>query len=262
MQPGRRTIVRLRRFALIALAASATALALEAADPPPQPPHTEVVVPVIGSIVGAGLVRWRTELRIVNNQRSEMTVSLLLPTVGDDRFLVQTLAPGEGMAFHDVLSEVFGLDNVLAPLLISMTSARPAAVFANAYGQRSDSETSAQPITPLLVTPSMPTRVLGSLSFNEAFRTNIGLANLGPGTAAFTLALRRVEGRNVAITEIVLPPYSLRHFPIQQLFPLISDGDNFAVYIEAPSPNTYVYASVIDNNSSEARFVSPVLGAD
>ena len=261
MQPSRRTIVRLRRFALTALAATNLALALQAADNPPLP-QTQVVVPVIGSVVGAGGVRWRTELRILNNQSREMTVSLLLPTIGDDRFLVQTLGPGEAMAFHDVLAEVFGLDNALAPLLISMTSARPAAIFATAFGQRADSETSPQPITPLLATPSMPTRILGGLSFNEGFRTNIGLANLGSGTAQFTLALRRVEGRNLAVTEIVLPPNSLRHFPIQQLFPIITDGDNFAVYIESPAANTYVYASVIDNHSSEARFVSPWLGGE
>ena len=261
MQPCRRTIVRLRSFALAALAAPAFALTLHAADNPPEP-QTQVVVPVIGSVVGAGGVRWRTELRIVNNQLREITVSLLLPTLGEDRFLVQTLGPGEGLAFHDVMAEAFGMDNVLAPLLISMTSARPAAVFATAFGQRTDSETSPQPITPLLATPSMPTRILGGLSFNDEFRTNIGLVNLGSGTARFTLALRRVEGRNVAVTEIVLPPNSLRHFPIQQLFPLISDGDDFAVFVEAPAANTYVYASVIDNNSSEARFVAPLLGGD
>ena len=260
MQPCRRTIVHLPRLALTALAAAVLSLPLRAADPPE--PQIQVVVPVIGSVVGAGGVRWRTELQIVNNQNREMTVSLLLPTVGDDRFLVQTLGPGEGMAFHDVLLEVFGLDNVLAPLLISMTSTRPAAVLATAFGQRADSETSPQPITPLLMTPSMPTRILDGLSFSEGFRTNIGLANLGSETAEFTLALRRVEGRNVAVTDIMLPPNSLRHFPIQQLFPLITDGDNFAVYVDAPAPNTYVYASVIDNNSSEARFVSPLLGSD
>jgi hypothetical protein len=261
MQPCRRTIVRLRRLALTAIAALALAPALQAADPTPEP-QTQVVVPVIGSVIGAGGVRWRTELRIINNQNREMTVSLLLPTLGDDHFLVQTLGPGEGMAFHDVLLDVFGLDNVLAPLLISMTSARPAVVLATAFGQRADSETSPQPIAPLLATPSMPTRILGGLSFNEEFRTNIGLANLGSGAAQFTLALRRVEGRNVAVIEVVLPPNSLRHFPIQQLFPLITDGDNFTVLVDAPAANTYVYASVIDNNSSEARFVSPLLGGD
>jgi hypothetical protein len=261
MQPCRRNLVRLRRLALTALAASMLALNLQAADTAPQP-QVQVVVPVIGSVVGAGGVRWRTELRIVNNQAREMTVSLLLPTIGDDRFLVQTLGPGEGMAFHDVLAEAFGLDSTLAPLLISMTSARPAAVFAAAYGQLSDSETAPQQIVPLMATASMPTRVLGGLSFSDAFRTNIGLANLGSGTAQFTLALRRVEGRNVAVTEVVLPPNSLRHFAIQQLFPVITDGDNFAVYIEAPAANTYVYASVIDNNSSDARFVSPFVGAN
>jgi hypothetical protein len=260
MQPWRRTFVHLRPLVLTALAIVAPGLPLHAADAPE--PQTQVVVPVIGSVIGAGGVRWRTELRIVNNQRREITVSLLLPTVADDRFLVQTLAPGEGMAFHDVLLEVFGLDNVLAPLLISMTSALPAAVEATAFGQRADSETSPQPITPLLATPSMPTRFIGGLSFNDEYRTNIGLVNLGSETARFTLALRRVEGRNVAVTDITLPPNSLRHFPIQQLFPVITDGDNFAVYIDAPAANTYVYASVIDNNSSEARFVSPLLSGD
>jgi hypothetical protein len=43
---------------------------------------------------------------------------------------------------------------------------------------------------------------------------------------------------------------------IQSLFPMISKGDDFTVVIETISRDTYVYASVIDNEHT-GRFVPP-----
>ena len=102
-----------------------------------------------------------------------------------------------------------------------------------------------------------PTRVLQGLSFSDDFRTNIGLSNLGDKDAVFTLALQRVPGRNVAVTHIALPPSSLWHASIQTVFPLITSGGNFSVVVETASPETHMYASVIENGTDNARYVSP-----
>jgi hypothetical protein len=84
--------------------------------------------------------------------------------------------------------------------------------------------------------------------------------NLGPATADFILALQHVPGRNLAVTRISLPSNALWHMSIQSAFPLITDGDHFAVLVETASPDTYVYASVIENATNVARFVQPTLG--
>jgi hypothetical protein len=107
-----------------------------------------------------------------------------------------------------------------------------------------------------------PLRTLNNLSFSDVFRTNIGLVNLGEKEATFTLGLQRLAGRNIAVARLTLGPNSLAHTSIQSLFPLIAKGDDFNVVIEASGPNTYVYASVIENATSEARFIAPSIGAD
>ncbi|MGZ8796250.1 MAG: hypothetical protein ACXW2F_02810, partial [Thermoanaerobaculia bacterium] len=56
-------------------------------------------------------------------------------------------------------------------------------------------------------------------------------------------------------------PNSLWHMSIQSAFPLITSGDNFSVVVETASPDTHVYASVIENATNSARFVEPSLGA-
>jgi arginine repressor len=40
---------------------------------------------------------------------------------------------------------------------------------------------------------------------------------------------------------------------------VITKGDDFTVVIETSTGNTYVYGSVIDNTSSEARFVAAAI---
>ena len=66
---------------------------------------------------------------------------------------------------------------------------------------------------------------------------------------------------NISVARLSLPPNSLSHTPIQILFPLITKGDDFSVVVETSSANTYVYGSVIENATSEARFIAPAIGA-
>jgi hypothetical protein len=58
---------------------------------------------------------------------------------------------------------------------------------------------------------------------------------------------------------VTVPPSTLRHFSIQTAFPLITSGDHFSVVVETSNPETYVYASVIENATTTARFVDAVV---
>jgi hypothetical protein len=102
-----------------------------------------------------------------------------------------------------------------------------------------------------------PFRMLDGLTFDDTIRTNIGLANLGEHEADIVLALQRVAGRNIATTRVKIPPLTLWHTSIQQLFPLISKGSDFSVLVETSDPDTHVYASVIENATNAARFIQP-----
>ena len=224
------------------------------------PPSVSVLVPIVGSIVGANDVRWRTAVELRNDSREEMFVALRLPTAADQPAIAFTLPPGATQSFADVINEGFGIDAALSPLVVQTMGKRSVRVTANVYGLRGTDLTRPEPIPITYSEATYPVRRLDGLSFSDAFRTNIGLVNLSDRTATFTLGLQRVSGRNIAVATITLPANSLVHNSIQSLFPVIAKGDDFTVVIETSATNTYVYASVIDNASNEARFVSPAIG--
>ncbi|MEA2236220.1 MAG: hypothetical protein QOC81_944 [Thermoanaerobaculia bacterium] len=242
--------------AIFLLLAAAAAMGADA------PQSVSVLVPIVGSVVGINNVRWKTDIDLFNDSRSEASVILSLPTAPDQPFILVTIPPSSGQHFGDIVAETFGMSETLSPLKITtIESARSVRVGANIYGVH-DAETSRP--EPIAVTygPSYgPLRTLNGLSFSDSFRTNIGLANLGEHEAIFTLALQRVPGRNVAVTSFKVGANTLIHTAVQALFPVITKGEDFTVIVETSSPDTYIYASVIDNNSNQTHFIQPAIAS-
>jgi len=247
-------MVSTRIMLLILLLAAATARAAEIES-------VVVRVPVVGSVIGIGGVRWKTDVQLFNDAARELTVRLALPATAAPELLV-TIPPGATERFADIAGQVFSLDSGLSPLEIeTFETKRPVRVSATIYGVRGAEIFSPEPIPVDYGSGAYyPQRALHGLSFSDTFRTNVGLANLGATEATFLLALQRLAGRNVALTRITLPPNTLSHVSIQSLFPLITRGDDFMVVVETGARDTYVYASVIDNITNEARFVQPAIG--
>jgi len=239
-----------------------TALAARGQQAPPaeRPQTVSVVVPIVGSTDGPNNVRWKTDIELRNDQRSEATVSLTLPTAPDQPSIITTIPPGDTVRFPDVVGETFGFDRVLSPLVVETLGRRSVTIRATAYGVRGTEVFRPQPIAVDYSNGSAaPLRILSGLSFSDDYRTNIGLANLGDTVATFTLALQRLAGRNVAVSHIPVGPNTLYHVAIQSLFPTITAGNDFAIVIESTSRNTYVYASVVENATNTAQFVQPLV---
>jgi hypothetical protein len=247
-------VASIRTLALLLLAAGSAG----AAD---LPPSAIVRVPVVGSVWGIGGIRWKTNVDLYNDTSSELTVRVTLPAA-DAPELLFPISPGATQRFPDI-AEAFSIEQALSPLEIeTYDSKRPIRVSATVYGVRGTDVFSPEPIPVDYGSDAYyPQRALSGLSFSDTFRTNIGLANLGAHDATFTLALQRLAGRNLALTRITLKPSSLAHVSIQSLFPLITKGDDFTVLVETGSRDTYVYASVIDNLTNEARFIQPAVGS-
>src|SRR5213592_661454 len=224
------------------------------------PQSVLVRVPVVGSVFGIGGVRWKTNVDLYNDSSHELTVRVALPAA-DAPQLLFSISPGATQRFPDI-AEAFSIESALSPLEIeTFETKRPVRVTATIYGVRGADVFSPEPIPVDYGSGSFyPQRALSGLSFSDTFRTNIGLANLGEHEATFLLALQRLAGRNLALTRITLQPNSLTHASIQSLFPLITKGDDFTVVVETGSRDTYVYASVIDNITSEAKFIQPAVG--
>ena len=241
--------------------ATLAALLLAVAASAQTPQTVTVMVPIVGSVLGAGDVRWKTEVEIYNDSRDEMFVALRLPTTIDQPTIAFTLGGGRTQRFADVIGEAFGLDSVLSPLIVETLGKRSVRVKARVYAVHSEGVTQGEPVPVTYAESGYPIRTLNGLSFSDVFRTNVGLVNLSDRDATFTLALQRVAGRNIAVTRLSLSPNSLSQTSIQSLFPLITKGDDFSVVIETNTPNTYVYASVIENATSDARFIPPAIGS-
>lgn len=232
---------------------------LRAQEPPVAAQQAEavtmVVVPVVGNVVGVNEVNWKTDVELRNEQTAEMTVSLSLPCATGEPFMILTLAPGQTQRFVDVISEAFGMPTALSPLVVRTLGRRSVSIRATAYGTRGVETFPPQPIAINYGPSYFRRRALQDLSFTDRYRTNIGIANLGESDTDVTIALQRIPGRNLAVTRLTLPSNALLHTSIQSIFPLITKGDHFAVVVESSSPDTYAYASVIENATNKAVYI-------
>jgi hypothetical protein len=242
----------------LALLLSASA-AVAQTGPEQNPPMATVVVPVVGSVVGVNGVQWKTDVELRNDLKTEVTVTMSMPVIAGANVMLFSMAPGATLTFPDVAA-MLDVENGLSPLVVQTSGRRSVTIRATAYGTKDGEMFPPQPIAVNYGSTYFTVRVLRGLSFSDNYRTNIGLVNLGSTVAEFTLALQRVPGRNVAVSRIALPPGSLWHLSIQSAFPLITNGDNFSVVVETTSPETHVYASVIENATNSARFVQPGVG--
>jgi hypothetical protein len=223
------------------------------------PRTSTAVVPIVGSVFGATMVRWKTDVELVNDTGGSADVALELPSAPEQPVILLSLAPGESVRFDDIAGEAFGLEAVLSPLRVTTSGRRSITVRANVYADRGTERSPLQPITTYVAPQYAPLRVLDGLGFSEQLRTNIGLVNFSEREAEFVLALQRIPGRNLAVTRMRVSAGSLVHASIQSLFPLITEGTGFSVVIESAAPDTYVYASVIESANHAARFVAPRL---
>jgi hypothetical protein len=220
------------------------------------------VVPVVGSVVGASMARWKTDVEITNDTGRDLDVSLELPSAPGEPAILLTLSAGQTQRFTDITAQAFGLDHVLSPLRITTAGRRSVSVRAAAYAFRDGSAelSPAQPLSVYFGQSFYPTRVLDNLAFSEEFRTNVGLVNFGERDADFLLALQRIPGRTIAVSRIRVNAGSIVHTSIQSVFPLITDGTGFSVVVETGVPQTYVYASVVESATQSGRFVPARVG--
>lgn len=233
---------------LMLFGAAATAVAQ-------QDVTSTAVVPVVGSVFGATNVLWKTDVEIVNETGGATTVALELTSVPGTA-LILDLAPGASQRFSDVVSQAFGVDLALSPLRVTTMGRRSVTVKATAYAMREGAISKTQPLGTTYGSEYAPFRALDGLAFSDEMRTNIGLVNFSDRATDFLLALQRLPGRDLAVTRVNVPPESLLHISIQSLFPLITKGEHFRVLVETVARDTYVYASVIDNEHT-GTFVQP-----
>src|SRR5688500_4197531 len=94
------------------------------------------VVPVVGSVFGPTMIRWLTDVELVNETGLEVDVALELPAGAGSPMVAFTLSPGQSQRFTDIVGQAFGLDSALSPLRITTAGRRALTVRAQAYAIR------------------------------------------------------------------------------------------------------------------------------
>jgi hypothetical protein len=188
-------------------------------------------------------------------------VALELTAAPDAPAMMFTLGPGQGQRFTDIVGQAFGLESALSPLRVTTAGRRAVTVRARAYAVGAGEVSKAQDIAVYPGDAYYPVRALDGLAFSDEYRTNLGLVNAGDTGADFLLALQRIPGRNVAITQVYVPAGAILHSAIQTFFPLITNGHGFTVVVETAARQTYVYASVIENSTNSGQFIPSRIGS-
>lgn len=219
--------------------------------------YSTTIVPLVGTIRGMGGVRWRSDVRIINETGAPVDAILMLPAAAEQPWMMTTIEPGAAVIFSDIAAEAFGLENVLSPLYVHAIGPRPLTVATMITGEGPDGAVTPQFARSNYGGSFVPRLTLTRLAYNDEYRTNIGLVNLDDTPATVTLGLQRVAGRNITTVTRTLPPNSILHLPLQDLFPLVTKGTDLVVVLDFSTPRAYGYASVLRNDDHSGIFIGP-----
>lgn len=214
-------------------------------------------VPVVGAVRGLDSIEWRTDVALRNTAAHDVEVVLTLPGVPDDPFYFTTIPAGGTIAFPDVARSTFGVVNRLSPLRIATFGTVSVTVAAVVHGLTSEGPTDPQVLTVQYGETRSMLESISGLAINDTFRTNLGMVNPTDENAEIVMALQKVAGRNIAVVRQSIPPLTHVQRPIQDFFPLLSEGENLTLIIEHTNPGAYVYASVVANATGNARYYGP-----
>jgi hypothetical protein len=228
-------------------------LAIPLAAAAQQEVMSTAVVPVVGSVFGPNDTLWKTDVELINDTGGKVSAAIELLAVPGAAMVID-LGPGESQRLTDIVGQVFGVELALSPLRVTTGGSRSVTVRATAYAVHETTVSRPQPLATAYRSEYAPFRALDNVGFADEERTNVGLANLSDHEADFLLALQRVPGRDLAITHVTVAAESVLHLPIQTLFPLVPKGEHFRIVVETLERDTYVYASVIDNEQN-ASFI-------
>jgi hypothetical protein len=243
-----------------------------------SPIRHELYFPVVGSVAGVGGSQWETDLRIFNASHTVVaTVTLEFFPAGRDNLTNGTMNPANvavvvipprGVETLDsAMNVLFGLSTTAGALRI--TSDQPIAATGRVFndlrgegrgtvGLTIDALTLCHATSRGVITGLASARAAGT---DIPLRTNLGFFNPTPHNVTAHFEVRGPLGTRIGLRTITLAPFSQLQMPLfgaAGLFPdATADLPSGTVTFEASAP-IFVYASVIDNVSSDSNQVLPV----
>ncbi len=231
-------------------------------DPLPVVTPAAWLVPAAIHAPGLADTVWKTDLRLFNpgDQAVAATIEFLPENVNNSNAALAgldlTLAPGTTVAYDDILAAIPGIAALPAKgalLLHFDDGAGNPPLVTPVITSRTYNDTAAgtfgQFVPAVAVLPEGDAAsFLSGLAENDAFRTNIGLANLGEVDAGIEVVLLDQSGTEVGRVPVTVPGLSTAMVvQVARRAGLSAPVDAFAVRVDADGTAISAYASVVDN---------------
>jgi hypothetical protein len=213
---------------------------------------------------GANDTLWRSKLAVLNpGDRPVLATARLLATDGTSLESDGTLAPGELLAWDDVLGELFEVSEPVSGSIL-VHGDGPLVVTARTYNE-SDSGTLGQYLPGVGTDQTMTggdVGILSPLSNNQQFRTNVGFINLGDRACRISTTLFDDSGSQIGEERIrQIDPSGWKQD--NDIFALTGAGshDNAYAVIQVLTDGcaAWAYASVIDNATGDPTTIPVVV---
>jgi len=222
-----------------------------------------VVIPAGAHVDGVAGTSWVTDAVLHNPSESPVDAYLYLmrtSSTEDTGLGIDIPVPaGSSVLLRDLFAEQFAVSGSGAVLLAADS---PMVVASRTYNNATvGSYGQFIPGFAISQADSGSTRPhLIQLTRNDDYRTNIGVANVGPVPVALTVFLLDAMGDELGRRSLAVEPY--RHLQVNDVLSGLGTGpvDDAVAVVVAADPTTpyFTYASVIDNHSGDPVYVSPV----
>jgi PKD repeat protein len=213
------------------------------------------MIPAAAHLSGLHDTLWRTDARIFNPGSETVAATLEFLQEGADNTsagptITAEVAAMGTLVFDDLLSSFDELEGVDTKGMILVSSDEaPLRIMSRTFNATQDGSYGQY----VAAVPMRPTGqdllYLGGLTEDQAFRTNIGLANLD-ATEAASITVTILDPDNLelgSLTTSVLPRSSIQLVQVARLAGVADELELFTVRIATGAANMVAYASVVDN---------------
>jgi hypothetical protein len=217
------------------------------------------LIPAIAHSPGANFTAWRSDISIVNRSGSAATVTVAYNSNTDTMTgnYSATMANGAALSWQDVLSSLYGLAQAgVNQGTIQITSTTPLCALGRTYNQTATS-TFGQAYPAVAVGEAISagrTAILPHLSNNAAYRTNLGIVNLGTGACTVTVRLYNGSGAQLG-NPVTIAADPGKFAQNNGIFVNAGAGQQDSAYAvvstDSASCSFWAFATVVDNASGD-----------
>ena len=222
-------------------------------------------MPVKPRSPGVGGTLWRTDVTAVNSGVSPANLALVYANADGSTLRTETIPSGGTVEWRDILASLFGVPmDATSQGALQVASDRSVTLLARTYDETTAGTLGAAypALGPANGITSGQTGILPGLKSSVAFRTNLGLVNLGGADCQARVTLYAASGE-VLGTSLVLSVPGGQWIPVNDVFSRAGAGAQDLAYatveVLTPGARGWAYASVVDNGTGDPTMIPMIV---